>query len=92
MKRSHKVLFENLLQEEYNRGFNDCKKAVTRGMQIQSQETKTRSSPTPKDESRRNLAGVTEKGTRITTQALNKAKKDGLLGKISGVVATPLFK
>ena len=58
MKREHKVLFENLLQEEYNRGYNDCKKAVAQSMRIQPQEPKTHSTHTPRGWTRKSLMTI----------------------------------
>ena len=93
MKRSHKILFENLLQEEYNRGYNDCRKLVTQNMRVKTQEGEIRSAPTPRGQTRNNLlslmrADPISKNAKKWTELLNKANNSNLSeGAISGALS-----
>ena len=93
MKRSHKILFENLLQEEYNRGYNDCRKAVTQNLRVKTETGEIRRAPTPKGQTRRNLLSVMRTNympthTRGWTELVNKAYNSSLSeGAISGVLS-----
>ena len=58
MKRNHKTVFENLLQEEYNRGYNDCRKVVLQNLKAKTQEGETHRTPTPRGQTRRNLLSI----------------------------------
>ena len=93
MKRSHKILFENLLQEEYNRGYDDCRKAVRQSLQIKTQEGGTRRAPTPKGQTRHNLISLmrahpSSKNVAGWTEFINRTHNSNLSeGAISGALS-----
>ena len=92
MKRTHKTIFENLLQEEYNRGYNDCKKAIMQNLRGKTQEGETLRVKTPKGQTRNNLlslmrASPQPKIVSKWTELLNEANNSNLSqGAISGAL------
>ena len=93
MKRSHKILFENLLQEEYNRGYDDCRKAVKQSLRVKTQEGGTRRARTPAGKTRSDLLGImranpASRSLEAWTEFLNKTNNSSLSeGAISGALS-----
>ena len=94
MKRTHKAIFENLLQEEYNRGYNDCKKAVTQTLRVKTQEGGSIRKPhSPRGQTRRELlilmrAHPVSKRVGEWTELLNKTNNSDLSqGAVSGALS-----
>ena len=93
MKRNHKVVFDNLLQEEYNRGYNDCKKLVMQSLRVRTQEGETRKAPTPKGQTRRDLLSLmrghpSAQSMGEWTELLNQTNNSSLSeGAISGALS-----
>ena len=92
MKRNHKVLFENLLQEEYNRGYDDCKKTVMQNLRVKAQKEKTPKTHTLKDTTHHTLLSVMRENplslsVKEWTQLINKTNNSSLSeGTISGAL------
>ena len=92
MKRTHKVLFESLMQEEYNRGYDDCKKTVMQNLRVETQKGKTRIVRTPKGQTRGKLlslmrASPSPKSIKGWTEFFNETHNLSLSeGAISGAL------
>ena len=92
MKRTHKVLFESLMQEEYNRGYDDCKKTVMQNLRVETQKGKTRIVRTPKGQTRGNLLSLMQasplpKSIKEWTKFFNETHNLSLSeGAISGAL------
>ena len=93
MKRTHKIIFENLLQEEYNRGYSDCRKAVMQNLPSKPQGGETHRTSTPKGQTRRNLlslmrASPSPQSIEDWTELLNSTHNSKLSrGAISGALS-----
>ena len=92
MKRTHKVLFERLMQEEYDRGYDDCKKTVMQNLRAETQKGKTHTVRTPKGQTRGNLlslmrASPSPKSIKGWTEFFNETHNLSLSeGAISGAL------
>ena len=92
MKRTHKVLFERLMQEEYDRGYDDCKKTVMQNLRAETQKGKTHTVRTPKGQTRGNLLSLMQasaacKSIKEWTELFNETHNLSLSeGAISGAL------